>query len=288
MPITLSLDRDRANDVVKQALESMDTIDEYADEGSDIVATQKARGLGAGNAAKLTIKFWPDGDSTRIEYETKKGNPLDLTTDTEEIEREFRRSVQQLSETTGESRKQIDGEKKVESTSATTVTDAVQQAGETVNQVMKSTSSNNDSAESNYCPNCGTTVSETYEYCSECGTEFSSSGPSGTSENKGNSGNELAYRERVNEELDEGQIETDSNKSFSEQLSEIQETRKEESQAESKSQSTEDTAVASDTDDGNRIIKIVIAAVSTIISVLVGLVILIIGIYLMGSGVGLW
>lgn len=267
MSITLSLDRDRANEAVKQALETMETIDEYADEGSHIVATQKANGFGAGNAAKLTIKFWPDGDATRIEYETKKGNPLDLTTDTDEIEEEFQRSIRQISNTPSEDTEQKERRKEAESTGPTTLKDAAGEAAQKVDETVEQVKKERDS---------GSPVEDESPSPVEQDEETA---PSTNERDRDTSdGEEKSFRERVNEELEDGEIDSDSNQTVTEQVSDIRQGNEQEKAG---SQPSESPAPSSD--EG----MTVTGAIVAIGRAIVALIILAIGLFLMGDALGL-
>jgi hypothetical protein len=267
MSITLSLDRDRANEVVKQALEMMDTIDEYADEGSHIVATQKASGLGSGNAAKLTIKFWPDGDSTRIEYETKKGNPLDLTTDTDEIEEEFQGSVQHVRDTPSEDTEQRERRKEAESTGSTTLKDAAGEAAQKVDETVEQVKKERDS---------GSPVEDESSSPVEQNEETAPS----TSEDERDTSDdeEKSFREQVNEELEDREIGTDSDQTVTEQVSDI---RRGDEQEKAGSQPSESPAPSSD--EGVTVTGAIVAIGRGIVA----LILLAIGLFLMGGALGL-
>lgn len=232
MSINIPFKREKAKVVVKEALETMETIDEYADEGSQIVATHDANRFG-GEGAKMTIKFLPDGNSTEITYEFKKGNPIDITTKTDEIETDFRSSIQQLRGTPIEEIENQRRLKEVERATPVTFKEGVGEAVHMIKNIGENSEKENRTnpskdaaqnthstaernvnettsmADPSYCPSCGAKVSNNDEFCSSCGTELSTSVPSDSDNQHKDDKNDRSKGE-INEQRNEGQVNTNS------------------------------------------------------------------------------
>lgn len=92
--------REDTKTVVKASVETMSSVDSYADQGQRIVAKQEASVMG-GNGARLIIdvpEMQAQNDRTVIDVTAEKEVAIDMATDAEDIKSEFLSVINDLRE----------------------------------------------------------------------------------------------------------------------------------------------------------------------------------------------